>query len=97
MSALALLVCSWIALDGSVSFTDDPRRVPSAYSETAECHPLTGGLEAYERYTRDDSPYVPNQALEDAPGSTIVDEEVVEVQPKTKQERRRKRHRSNRS
>jgi hypothetical protein len=95
--ATALLVCGWISTDGTISFTDSSKRVPAAYQDVAICATLTDGLEGYARFTRDDHPFVPKAAFEDAPGSTIADEEVVEVHPKTAPERRRKRHRSERS
>ena len=101
MIATALLVCAWVTADGTVEFTGDTNRIPSAYQADALCAELSDGLEGYEHFTRDDSPFVPKTASQDAPGSTIVDELVPQAPPETvtpiTKERRRKRHRSDRS
>ena len=99
MSAIAVLVvCTWLSRDGAVSFTDDVKRIPAAYSAVAVCEPVVGGLGGYEHFTRDDAPFVPKTAFEDAPGSTIAPRSVPEVQSETvtpiTKERRPKRHRA---
>lgn len=92
-----LIVCSWIAKDGTAEFTDNPLRVPPAYEEVAVCAPA-GKLEDYERYTHDD---FEKPAFEDRSGSTIAPKSDPTPGPETvtpvTKERRRKRHRSPRN
>ena len=57
--ALAGTLYKWAAEDGSVSFTDDPKRVPERYRSQVETI-QTGGLEAYERFTPTDPAAVAN-------------------------------------
>ena len=51
--AAAGTLYKWTAEDDSVSFTDDPKRIPERYRSRVETIEA-GGLEAYRRYTPDD-------------------------------------------
>jgi len=52
--AMAGTLFKWTAEDGSVAFTDDPKRIPERYrSQVKKIE--TGGLDAYERFTPNDS------------------------------------------
>jgi hypothetical protein len=52
--ALAGSLYKWTAEDGSVAFTDDPKRVPERYRSQVKTI-KTGGLDVYERFTPGDS------------------------------------------
>jgi hypothetical protein len=52
--ALAGTLYKWTAEDGSVAFTDDPKRVPERYRSQVKTF-KTAGLDAYERFTPGDS------------------------------------------
>ena len=52
--AAAGTLFKWTAEDGSVAFTDDPKRIPERYRSQAE-NIETGGLDSYERFTPGDS------------------------------------------
>jgi hypothetical protein len=52
--ALAGTLYKWTTEDGSVAFTDDPKRVPERYRSQVKTI-RTGGLDAYERFTPSDS------------------------------------------
>ena len=51
--ALAGTLYAWETEDGVHAFTDDPKKIPSRYREQA-VKSQTGGLDGYERYTRND-------------------------------------------
>jgi hypothetical protein len=51
--AAAGTLFKWTADDDSVSFTDDPKRIPERYRDHVETI-QTGGLAGYRRYTPDD-------------------------------------------
>jgi hypothetical protein len=51
--ALAGTLYKWTTADGSVAFTDDPKRVPERYRSQIKTI-QTGGLDAYERFTPSD-------------------------------------------
>ena len=52
--ALAGSLYKWTTEDGSVAFTDDPKRVPERYRSQVKTI-KTGGLDLYERFTPGDS------------------------------------------
>jgi hypothetical protein len=52
--AVAGTLFKWTAEDGSVAFTDDPKRVPERYRSQVKTIE-TGGLDTYERFTPSDS------------------------------------------
>ena len=52
--ALAGSLFKWTTEDGSVAFTDDPKRVPERYRSQVKTI-KTGGLDVYERFTPSDS------------------------------------------
>jgi hypothetical protein len=52
--SLAASLYKWTAEDGSVAFTDDPKRIPERYRSQAKTL-KTGGLSTYERFTPSDS------------------------------------------
>lgn len=58
--ALAGTLYKWTAEDGSVSWTDDPKRVPERYRSQVESME-TGGLDSYGRFTPEDSSAVAAQ------------------------------------
>jgi hypothetical protein len=45
----------WTAEDGTVSFTDDPKRIPERHRGGAQALPSQGGLGGYARLTPEDS------------------------------------------
>lgn len=50
--AIALFVCfRWVTVDGTVSFTDDLKRVPERYRASAERVEFEDGLDGYARFT----------------------------------------------
>jgi hypothetical protein len=79
---LAGTVYSWKTADGTVSFTDDSKHVPSRYRDQAEAREMDG-LDSYERFTptdqKPDSTYAKRleerrQALRDseAPAGVVL-------------------------
>jgi hypothetical protein len=52
--ALAGSLYKWTTEDGSVAFTDDPKRVPERYRSQAKTI-KTGGLDVYERFSPTDT------------------------------------------
>ena len=52
--ALAGSIYKWTTEDGSVAFTDDPKRVPERYRSQVKTI-KTGGLDVYERFTPSDT------------------------------------------
>ena len=57
---LAGTLYKWTAEDGSVAFTDDAKRVPERYRSQVKTI-QTGGLDAYQRFTPEDSAAVASQ------------------------------------
>lgn len=86
----------WEDAAGVWYYTDDEKRIPEAYRETAE-RLTVGHLREYKRFTRvEPRVFTPLAREDEATTKTLDESNTTSDDTQAKPERRRKRHRSDR-